>query len=168
MIKMAKSKKNPVVLHESEIDTTLKDLDTLALAISPGQEAEQKVEIIEEVQSLAVLNEQKLKAEQQKARLEIEVEKLRSSRNLSKAINSLIDLGLSEEILSGITRNLKTALDLKLYSEAIKNFTEARNKNADSIMQDEFGGRKKTKIMAAFQTPTGEKMMIAAELPDNN
>jgi tRNA nucleotidyltransferase/poly(A) polymerase len=165
---MAKSKSNPVILHESEIDTTLKDLDTLALAISPGQEAEQKVEIIEEVQSLAVLNEQKLKAEQQKARLEIEVEKLRSSRNLSKAINSLIDLGLSEEILSGITRNLKTALDLKLYSEAIKNFTEARNKNADSIMQDEFGGRKKTKIMAAFKAPTGEQMMIAAELPDNS
>jgi len=163
-----KNKNNPVILNESEIDSTLKDLDTLALAIPQGQEIEGKIELMEEVQSLAVLTDGKLKAEQQKAKLEIEIEKLKASKSLSKVINSLIDLGLSEEVLKVVVVNIKTPFDLKLYSEAIKNFTEARNKNADSIMMDENGGRKKTKIMAAFQTPTGEKMMISAELPSND
>jgi hypothetical protein len=165
---MQKNKKNPVILNENEMDSTLVDLNSLALAIPQSQEIEGKVELMEEVQSLAELTDGKLKAEQQKAKLEIEIEKLKASKSISKVINSLIDLGLSEEILLGIAGNLKTALDLKLYSEAIKNFTEARNKNADSIMMDENGGRKKTKIMAAFQTPTGEKMMISAELPSND
>lgn len=136
--------------------------------ITPEEENEQKVELIEEVQNLAVLNKQVLEVEQKKARLEIELKKITTSRKITDVINQLIDLGMSEEILKTVSENIKTPFDLKLFSDALKNLTDTRNKNADSIMQDEWGGRKKTKIMAAFKAPTGEQMMISAELPSND
>ena len=135
--------------------------------ISPEDEAEQKVQTIKETESLIELNEQKLTVEKNKARLEVEIQKIKSAKSLSKVINNLIDLGLTEETLLRIIGNLKTAYDFKMYTEGIKNLTEARNKNAEAVIQDEFGRRKRTKIIAEFRTANGEEARIAAELPDN-
>jgi hypothetical protein len=35
-------------------------------------------------------------------------------------------------------------------------------------VQDEFGRRKRTKIMAQFQTPSGEKATIGVEVDNND
>lgn len=136
-------------------------------AITPAEENEKKAELINEIESLATINEQHLKVKQQQAKLEIELKKIEASRNLTNVIASAIDAGLSEKVLQEVSEKIKTPLDLKLFSEAIKNLTETRNKNADSIYEED-GRRKKTKIMAAFQTHSGEKMMISAELPSND
>jgi hypothetical protein len=131
-------------------------------------ENEQKVQLINETESLIELNEQKLTAEKRKAKLEIEVHKIKSAKSLSKVINNLIDLGLTEEVLLRIIRSLNTAYDFKMYTEGIKNLTETRNKNEEAIIQDEFGRRKRTKIIAEFRTATGEEARIAAELPGSD
>ncbi len=136
--------------------------------INPEEESEQKVQLIEETESLVKLNEQKLKAEQQKAKLEIELKKIKASKKLTDAINNLIDIGVSEEVIQKVVQNIEKPFDLKLFSDALKNFTVTRDKNMESTIRDEFGRRKKTKIMAAFRTQSGEQMMMSVETPDND
>lgn len=136
--------------------------------ITPEEESEQKVQLIEETESLVALNEHKLKAEQKKAKLEIELKKIKASKKLTDAINNLIDIGVSEEVLTRVVKNVEKPFDLKLLSDALKNFTDTRNKNMDALIHDEFGRRKKTKIMAAFRTQSGEQMMMSVETPDND
>lgn len=135
--------------------------------INPEEESEQKIQLIEETESLVELNEQNLKAKQRQAKLEIELKKIKTAKDLTKAMEDLIDIGISEEVLNRVVDNIKTPFDLKHFSDALKNFNETRDKNMESLINDEFGRRRKTKIMAAFRTRAGEEMMLSAELPDN-
>jgi hypothetical protein len=135
--------------------------------ITPEEEAEQKIQLIEETESLVELNEQNLKAKQRQAKLEIELKKIKTAKDLTKAMEDLIDIGVSQEVLNRVVDNIKTPFDLKHFSDALKNFNETRDKNMESLINDEFGRRRKTKIMAAFRTRAGEEMMLSAELPDN-
>jgi hypothetical protein len=168
MIRM-KNKKNPVIMNESEIDSTLKDLDNLALAIPQGQEIEGKVELMEEVQSLAVLNKQVLEAKRRQVELVVDNKKLDAAQKLIEGINVVADKALSEETIKKIIeKDDLTPLDLKLMAEAMEKMTNTLKGLMNPSVQDEFGGRKKTKIMAAFKAPGGEQMMIAAELPSND
>ena len=134
--------------------------------ITPEEEAEQKIQLIEETESLVELNEQNLKAKQRQAKLEIELKKIKTAKDLTKAMEDLIDIGVSQEVLNRVVDNIKTPFDLKHFSDALKNFNETRDKNMESLINDEFGRRRKTKIMAAFRTRAGEEMMLSAELPD--
>lgn len=137
------------------------------ITITPEEESEQKIQLIEETESLVELNEQNLKAKQRQAKLEIELKKIKTAKDLTKAMEDLIDIGISEEVLNRVVDNIKTPFDLKHFSDALKNFNETRDKNMESLINDEFGRRRKTKIMAAFRTRAGEEMMLSAELPDN-
>lgn len=134
--------------------------------ITPEDESEQKIQLIEETESLVELNEQNLKAKQRQAKLEIELKKIKTAKDLTKAMEDLIDIGVSEDVLKRVVKNIKTPFDLKQFSDALKNFNETRDKNMESLINDEFGRRRKTKIMAAFRTRAGEEMMLSAELPD--
>lgn len=136
-------------------------------AISVDDENNMKGELIEKTENLAVLNEEYLKVEQRKANLEIELRKIGETKKFTDVINSLIDLGLSEEIITNITSDLKGVKELKMYSEAIKNFAEVRNKNMNNV-QDEFGNRKRTKIVAQFQTQSGEKASIGVSIGNDD
>lgn len=136
------------------------------ITITPEEESEKKVQLIEETESLVELNEQNLKVKQRQAKLEIELKKIKTAKDLTKAIQDLIDIGISEEVLNRVVKNIKTPFDLKHFSDALKNFNETRDKNMESLINDEFGRRRKTKIMAAFRTRAGEEMMLSAELPD--
>ena len=136
--------------------------------ITPEEEAEQKIQLIEETESLVELNEQNLKAKQRQAKLEIELKKIKTAKDLTKAMEDLIDIGVSQEVLNRVVDNIKTPFDLKHFSDALKNFNETRDKNMESTIRDEFGRRKKTKIMAAFRTQSGEQMMMSVETPDND
>lgn len=143
-------------------------LENHTMVITPEDESEKKIELINETETLIELNEQKLKAEQRKARLEIELQKIKASKKLTEAIDNLIDIGISDNVLKRVINSIDTPYDLKMFSDALRNFTETRDKNMESTVRDEFGRRKKTKIMAAFRTQTGEEMMISAEMPDND
>lgn len=142
-------------------------LENHTMVITPEDESEQKIQLIEETESLVELNEQNLKAKQRQAKLEIELKKIKTAKDLTKAMEDLIDIGISEEVLNRVVNNIKTPFDLKHFSDALKNFNETRDKNMESLINDEFGRRRKTKIMAAFRTRAGEEMMLSAELPDN-
>ena len=168
-----KEQKPKATLEATEVEVVEEDdllpynpLIHKPITITPEEESEQKVQLIEETESLVELNEQNLKAKQRQAKLEIELKKIKTAKDLTKAMEDLIDIGISEEVLNRVVKNIKTPFDLKHFSDALKNFNETRDKNMESLINDEFGRRRKTKIMAAFRTRAGEEMMLSAELPD--
>lgn len=169
-----KEQKPKATLEATEVEVVEEDdllpynpLIHKPITITPEEESEQKIQLIEETESLVELNEQNLKAKQRQAKLEIELKKIKTAKDLTKAMEDLIDIGISEEVLNRVVNNIKTPFDLKHFSDALKNFNETRDKNMESLINDEFGRRRKTKIMAAFRTRAGEEMMLSAELPDN-
>ena len=169
-----KEQKPKATLEATEVEVVEEDdllpynpLIHKPITITPEEESEQKVQLIEETESLVELNEQNLKAKQRQAKLEIELKKIKTAKDLTKAMEDLIDIGVSQEVLNRVVDNIKTPFDLKQFSDALKNFNETRDKNMESLINDEFGRRRKTKIMAAFRTRAGEEMMLSAELPDN-
>jgi hypothetical protein len=168
-----KEQKPKATLEATEVEVVEEDdllpynpLIYKPITITPEEESEQKVQLIKETESLVELNEQNLKAKQRQAKLEIELKKIKTAKDLTKAMEDLIDIGVSQEVLNRVVDNIKTPFDLKQFSDALKNFNETRDKNMESLINDEFGRRRKTKIMAAFRTRAGEEMMLSAELPD--
>ena len=168
-----KEQKPKATLEATEVEVVEEDdllpynpLIHKPITITPEEESEQKIQLIEETESLVELNEQNLKAKQRQAKLEIELKKIKTAKDLTKAMEDLIDIGVSQEVLNRVVDNIKTPFDLKHFSDALKNFNETRDKNMESLINDEFGRRRKTKIMAAFRTRAGEEMMLSAELPD--
>jgi len=168
-----KEQKPKATLEATEVEVVEEDdllpynpLIHKPITITPEEESEQKVQLIEETESLVELNEQNLKVKQRQAKLEIELKKIKTAKDLTKAMEDLIDIGVSQEVLNRVVDNIKTPFDLKQFSDALKNFTDTRDKNMESLINDEFGRRRKTKIMAAFRTRAGEEMMLSAELPD--
>ena len=168
-----KEQKPKATLEATEVEVVEEDdllpynpLIHKPITITPEEESEQKIQLIEETESLVELNEQNLKAKQRQAKLEIELKKIKTAKDLTKAMEDLIDIGVSQEVLNRVVDNIKTPFDLKQFSDALKNFTDTRDKNMESLINDEFGRRRKTKIMAAFRTRAGEEMMLSAELPD--
>jgi len=167
-MKSKDEKKNPVIIPASyKIDSTLEELDALALAIPQAQEIEQKVEIINEIESIAELNKQHLAVRRERVELEVDNKKLDTAKKTIDNIEKIIDAVSDADVLERVTKNIKSPLDMKLMAEAAERLTNTLNSLMRPSVQDEFGGRKKTKIMAAFKAPTGEQMMISAELPDN-
>lgn len=137
--------------------------------ITPEEEAEEKVALIEETQSLAVLNKQVLEAKRRQVELVVDNKKLDAAQKLIDGINVVADKALSEETIRKIIeKDDLNPMDLKFMAEAMDKMANTLKSLMNPSMQDEFGGRKKTKIMAAFKAPTGEQMMIAAELPSND
>lgn len=169
---MAKKKKDEDIkkINDEAIEGVLLPYNPLveSHAISVDDENEQKLEIIEQTQSLAKLNENMLKVEQQKANLEIELKKIGTSKKLTYIIDNLVDLGLTEEVLSSVIDNIQKPHDFKLYTEALKNLTEIRDKNAKSLNRDDEGRRRRTKITAEFQTQFGERSSIEVDINNNN
>jgi hypothetical protein len=137
--------------------------------IDPDDENEQKAELIEEIQSLAVLNKQVLEAKRREVELTVDNKKLDAAKKLIDGINIVADKALDPDTIQKIIdqENLKP-LDFKLMAEAMEKMTNTLKNLMTSSMQDEFGKRKRTKIVAAFQTAAGDKMMVSTEGPSND
>ncbi|OZV12370.1 hypothetical protein CIW83_09755 [Tissierella sp. P1] len=136
--------------------------------ISVDDENNMKGKLIEKTETLTKLSDQYLKAEQQKAKLEIELKKITTSKSITDIMLNLVDLGLSKDVLSGVVDNIKKPLDFKLFTEALKNLNDIRDKNANSITRDENGGRKKMKVFAQFETPSGERTSVGVSIDNDD
>jgi hypothetical protein len=152
MISMGKSKKNPVILNENEIDSTLVDLDTLALAIPQSQEVEEKVELISEIESLAEINKQALAARRQIVEIEVEGKKLETAMKTIDSIDKIINAVSSADVLSKVTKNIKTPMDMKMMAEAAERLTNTLKNLMNPNTIDAMGTKKKQKINFMFKS----------------
>ena len=135
--------------------------------ISPSEEIEQKVQAVTEIESLAEINKQQLSVRRQRVELEVENKKLDTAKKTIDSIEKIIHAVSDEEVLSRVTKKINTPADMRMMAEAAERLTNTLKNLMNPTLQDEFGNRKRTKIMAAFQAPSGEKMMISAEVPNN-
>lgn len=136
--------------------------------ISVDDENYQKAELIEEVQSLSVLNKQVLEAKQRETELIVDNKKLDAAKKLIDGINLVADKALSEETIRKIIgRDDLTPMDLKFMAEAMDKMANTLKNLMNPSVQDEYGNRKRTKIVAQFQTQSGEKASIGIDI-DNS
>lgn len=143
-----KNKKNPVILHESDIDSTLVDLNSLALAIPQSQEIEEKVQLMNEIESTSEILKQNLSIKRQQIELEVENTKLDTGKKVMDAALKLTDKVLNEYD----NVKIKTALDLKLTAEAIERLTNANKSLMNPNTLDAEGNKKRHKINFMFKS----------------
>lgn len=136
------------------------------IIVSPEEETEMKVQAITEIESLAEITKQQLAMRRQRVELEVENKKLDTAKKAIDNIEKIIDAVSSADVLQRVTDNIKTAYDMKMMAEAAERLTNTLKGLMNPTVLDEFGNRKKTKILAQFRTASGEQATIAAEIPD--
>lgn len=137
--------------------------------VSVDDENNMKYELIEEAQSLAVLNKQVLEAKQRETELIVDNKKLDAAKKLIDGINLVADKALSEETLNKVLgKEDLTPMDLKFMAESMDKMANTLKSLMRPSVQDEFGNRKRTKIVAQFQTQSGEKASIGVSIDNDD
>ena len=137
--------------------------------VSVDDENNMKYELIEEAQSLAVLNKQVLEAKQRETELIVDNKKLDAAKKLIDGINLVADKALSEETLNKVlSKEDFTPMDLKFMAESMDKMANTLKSLMRPSVQDEFGNRKKTKIVAQFQTQSGERASIGVSIDNDD
>lgn len=169
------SKKDKTEAIDAEIIEEKKKPELLAVnpllgsqVMTVDDENEQKVELIEEAQSLAVLNKEVLEVKRKQVELVVDNKKLDAANKLIDGINIVADKALNKETINKIMsqKNL-TPQDLKYLAEAMNKMSDTLKGLMTPSMQDEFGNRRRTKIIAQFKTPSGEETSIGVSI-DND
>lgn len=149
---MVANKKNPVILNESEIDSTLLDLDTLALAIPQSQEIEEKVQLITEIESIAELAKQELSVKRQQVELMVENKKLDTANKTIDSIDKIISAVGSKEVLERVIKKIKTPMDMKMMAEAAERMANTLKMLMNPNTLDAIGTKKHKKINFMFKS----------------
>lgn len=169
---MAEDKKKAKKTEDVEIvDKELLPFNPLMSSptISVDDENNAKAELIEEVQSLAVLNKQVLEAKQRQVELIVDNKKLDAAQKLIDGINIVADKALNPETIEKIVSKPDlTPMDLKFMAEAMDKMANTLKSLMKPSIQDEYGNRKRTKIVAQFQTPSGERASIGVSIDNND
>ena len=166
MSKNNKQNQKPIV---DILDNPLVTEQSKTLIITPEEENEQKAELIEQTESLAVLNKQILEAKRRQVELIVDNKKLDAANKLIDGINIVADKALNEETIKKIiNKEDLTPMDVKFMAEAMDKMANTLKSLMNPSVQDEFGRRKRTKILAQFQTPSGEKATMAVEVQGND
>lgn len=137
--------------------------------ITVDEENEMKAELIEQAESLATINKQILEAKQRQVELIVDNRKLDAAKKLIEGINIVADKALNRETLQRIIEKEDLSpMDLKFMAEAMDKMANTLKSLMKPSVQDEFGGRKKTKIMAQFRTPDGSTATIGVAVNNDD
>lgn len=118
--------------------------------ISVDEELDTKVAMINEVESLALINKQMLAAKRQKVELEVDNKKLDVANKTVDTIDKIIEAVSSETVIAKVAENIETAQDLKYMAEAAERLTGTLRNLMNPNVADELGARKHIKIRAMF------------------
>lgn len=147
------NKKQDIIPASYKIDSTLKELDALALEIPQAQEIEQKVQAITEIESLAEINKQQLAVRRERVSLELDNKKLDVAKTILEGIEIIADEIVKPETIQKIMNKPElTAMDLKFLAESMDRMATVLNNMMKPNVADEFGNRKKHKINFMFKS----------------
>lgn len=136
--------------------------------ISVNDETEQKVEMINEIESIAELNKQQLAVKRQRIELEVDNAKLDVAKKTISTVDKIIQSVANEDVLSRVAKNIQTPQDMKYMAEAAEKLTGTLKNLMNPNVADEYGGRKRTKIVAQFQTQSGERASIGVSIDNGD
>ncbi len=120
--------------------------------ITPESETEQKVQIINEIESLVELNKQKLAAKRQQMELIVDNKKLDAANKTIDSIDKIIEAVGDADVIEQVTKRIKTPSDMKMMAEAAERLTNTLKNLMNPNVADEFGTKKKTKINFMFKS----------------
>lgn len=120
--------------------------------ITPEDETEQQVKVINEIESLVELNKQKLAVKRQQMELIVDNKKLDAAEKTIDSIDKIINAVGSAEVISEVTKRIKTPMDMKMMAEAAERLTNTLKNLMNPNVADEFGTKKKTKINFMFKS----------------
>lgn len=139
------------------------------MVVSTDEENEQKLELIEQTQSLAELNKEMLEVKQRQTELIVDNRKLDAATKLIEGINTVADRAFDEETLTKIfEKEDLTPMDLKFMAESMDKMANTLKSLMRPSVQDEYGNRKRTKIVAQFQTQSGERASIGVSIDNDD
>lgn len=153
--KKSKPKNNIEKVKEPEIvEATLFPDNPLlnAPVIAPKTELDQKIEIINEIESLSELSKQQLSIRRQKVEIEVEHKKLDTAIKTIDNVEKIIDAVSQTEVLDRVTKNIKKPLDMKLMTEAAEKLSNTLKNLMNPHMVDAIGTKKKQKINFMFRS----------------
>jgi endo-alpha-1,4-polygalactosaminidase (GH114 family) len=133
---------NPLFL-ESGTDLTV---------ISVNQEVEEKVAIINEIESIATLTRQQIAVKKEQANLLIDNKKIDTAKKTIGAVERIIESVINEEVIERVARNIKTPMDMKFMAEAADKLTSTLKNLMYGSAVDELGNKKKQKINFMFKS----------------
>jgi hypothetical protein len=158
----------PLTQSEIEIlDNPLLIGQSKELIISPGQELEQKIDMLNEIDSIATITKQQLSIRRQRVELEVENKKLDTAKKTIDNIEKIIDAVSSTEVLSRVTKNINTALDMKLMAEAAERLTNTLRGLMNSNVLDDMGTKKKQKINFMFKSSGPIQAAVQVDTSDD-
>ena len=122
------------------------------LIVSPGQELDHKINMLNEIDSIATITKQQLGIRRQRVELEVENKKLDTATKTIDSIEKIIDAVSDATVLKEVTNNIKTPLDMKLMAEAAERLTNTLKGLMNSNVADELVNKKRTKINFMFKS----------------
>lgn len=170
MTKKKKTTEDIEVLEGEIVEEGLLPFNPLmgSQVISVDDENEQKLDLIHEVESLATLNKQVLEAKQRETELIVDNRKLDAAQKLIEGINSVADKAFNEETIKKVlSKEDLNPMDFKFMAESMDKMANTLKSLMRPSIQDEYGGRKKTKIMAQFRSPDGSTASIGVAMDDD-
>lgn len=135
--------------------------------IEPQTELETKIALVNEIESIATLNKQQLMIKRQQVELEVDNKKLDVAKKTISNVEKIMEAVSNTDVIERVTENINTAQDLKYMAEAAEKFSNTLKNLLNPSVADEFGGRKRTKIFASFQTSNGDTASIGVSVDDN-
>ena len=159
---------NPLVSNDFDtLDNPLLIGQQKELVISPSQETEQKIEIINNIESLTELAKQELSAKRQKIELQVENKKLDTAKKTIDSIEKIINAVSDTEVLERVTKNIRTPMDMKMMAEAAERLTSTLKGLMNSNMADDMGNKKRQKINFMFKS-NGSSIQGAIQVDNSN
>ena len=167
MSKKKKTTENIEVLEGEVLEEGLLPFNPLmgSPIISVDDENEQKIELIQEAESLAVLNKQVLEAKQRETELIVDNKKLDAAKKLIDGINAVADKAFDEDTIRRVmSKEDLNPQDFKFMADAMSKMSDTLKSLMNPSVQDAYGNRKRTKIVAEFRTQNGERMTMGVDM----
>ncbi len=134
--------------------------------ISVSDETEQRVELIENIESLAVLNRQELAMKRQRCELITDNKKLDAAKKIMDNFDSLLEVVLDPKVLQVVKDNIKKPLDIKLLAEAMEKLIKTHSMLMNPNVADEIGTKKRHKINFMFRSSGPAQAAVQIETDD--
>ncbi len=134
--------------------------------ISVSDETEQKVELIESIESLAVLNRQELSMKRQNYELITDNKKLDAAKKIMDNFDLLLGVVLDPDVLEVVKGNIKRPLDIKLLAEAMEKLIKTHSMLMNPNVADEIGTKKRHKINFMFRSSGPAQAAVQIETDD--
>ncbi len=161
-------KKTENVLKPEVVEMPKRSLDNPLLKsttmITPDVEIDNKVALMEDIDSIASLNKQLLAVKRENTQLEIQNKSLDEAKRALDATIHIMDIFLDESVMNKVKKSIKSARDIKELATAYGILTDKVAILAGDNVLESLGVKKRMKISVAFQNDSGDRTGVQVEV----